>query len=236
MEYGNLSATPAPEDQPTAPLPQPPTPVHEAAQTTSAAAPTAGLAGGDVCPNCGSQMSADQRYCLACGERRGEPRLPVMQASALQSAAAPTAPPPKQKRKLSPNTTLIATIATLLLAMGVGVLIGHSGKSSDSSGDQGVQVVKVGGAGGAAASGAKTKKTEGKVPSGKNAKTGKSKKAVSQTYQKNLSGGTATALKAAPGVKLPPATVKPGSSCDSSAAGCENGKFTGGFFSSQGNK
>ncbi len=31
---------------------------------------------GEACPNCAAPMAADQRYCLNCGARRGEPRVP----------------------------------------------------------------------------------------------------------------------------------------------------------------
>src|SRR5450432_3902940 len=30
---------------------------------------------GDRCVSCGAPMSSDQRYCVACGERRGKPRF-----------------------------------------------------------------------------------------------------------------------------------------------------------------
>src|SRR5689334_1900758 len=181
------------------PRPAPPTPV--------AAGPAA--AAGEACPNCRRPMAPDQRYCLECGQRRGEPRLPLMDARAMQPALPPPSPPPMQRRHMSPNATLVAGIATLLLAMGVGVLIGNSGKSSSASSTPAVQVVKVPGAGATAATGSASS-VKKKIPNSKNAKTGKSKAAVQKNLQKNLSGGTATALKAAPGVKLPPPTAKIG--------------------------
>ena len=33
---------------------------------------------GEPCPTCATPLAADQRYCLACGERRAEPRLDFM--------------------------------------------------------------------------------------------------------------------------------------------------------------
>ena len=30
---------------------------------------------GDTCPQCGSALATDQRYCLNCGSRRGEARV-----------------------------------------------------------------------------------------------------------------------------------------------------------------
>lgn len=32
---------------------------------------------GEACPNCAAPMAPDQRYCLNCGARRGEPRVPI---------------------------------------------------------------------------------------------------------------------------------------------------------------
>src|SRR6188472_1980390 len=98
-------------------------------------------------------MAADQRYCLECGQRRGDPRLPFMDAVVLMDAvkrprqAAP--PPPKKKRTgVSPNAALIAGVGTLLLALGIGVLIGRSGNHDVASTTPAPQVIKVGGGGG----------------------------------------------------------------------------------------
>ena len=40
----------------------------------------------EQCPSCGAQMAADQRYCLECGLRRGDPRLPFMDAVVFMDA------------------------------------------------------------------------------------------------------------------------------------------------------
>src|SRR4051794_29867784 len=95
-------------------------------------------ASGEQCPSCGMAVATDQRYCLHCGQRCGEPRLPFMNAVTFMDAmrtpsealAAPTPPPQPRRRRISPNAALIAGVGTLLLAMGVGVLIGHSGNQS----------------------------------------------------------------------------------------------------------
>ena len=79
-------------------------------------------------------MAADQRYCLECGQRRGEPRLPFMDAVVLMDTVVkgpqqgPPRPTRQRRARLSANATLIAGIGTLLLALGIGVLIGRSGK------------------------------------------------------------------------------------------------------------
>ena len=49
-------------------------------------------AGGDQCPNCGASMAPDQRYCLECGHRRGDPRLPFMDAVVFMDAVEAAGP------------------------------------------------------------------------------------------------------------------------------------------------
>ena len=52
---------------------------------------------GEQCPACGALMAGDQRYCLECGQRRGEPRLPFMDAVVLMDTVVKgprQAPPP----------------------------------------------------------------------------------------------------------------------------------------------
>src|SRR5689334_6335389 len=80
------------------------------------------------CQSCGSLLAADQRYCLVCGERRGKARFSV---SAL--APPPPPPPPVASRprglRVNAGAAFVAFVAVLLLAMGVGVLIGHTNNS-----------------------------------------------------------------------------------------------------------
>src|ERR1700755_3016925 len=91
-------------------------------------------------PSCGAHMAADQRYCLECGIRRGDPRLPFMDAVVFMDAvrrqpeaAAPAPPAATEKRsRMTANASLIAGVATLVLAIGVGVMIGQSGDSGGS--------------------------------------------------------------------------------------------------------
>jgi hypothetical protein len=164
---------------------------------------------GENCPACGAHMAADQRYCLECGQRRGETRLPIVEGLRQRNREDP--PPPARRRpRLTANGTLIAGVGTLLLAMGIGVLIGRTA-NTPTSGKSGVQVVTVGG-GGATATGAAAN-----AASGKGAKSKKSAKAA----------------KANPGAvykntKLPPPVVKLGS--PGKGRGYTHGKFTGDFF------
>jgi hypothetical protein len=189
---------------------------------------------GDMCGPCGAAMAADQRYCLECGQRRGDPRLPFMDAVVLMDAVkrpkqqAP--PPPKRKRGgISPNAALIAGVATLLLALGIGVLIGRSGTHEVAQTAAAPQVIRVGGGGGGEEGAAATK---GKTTTGggtaSKAKTKKQKQAALREAEKHPAAEEV--LKPAGNVKLPPPTVQPGERCEKGAAGCENGKFTGNFF------
>jgi hypothetical protein len=87
---------------------------------------------GEPCAACGAPLAADQRYCLECGERRARLRPPAMPTA----ASAPPAPPaalPSRLQGLPPGSGLIGGIAVLLLALGVGVLIGKAGKGGGGS-------------------------------------------------------------------------------------------------------
>lgn len=108
----------------------------------------------DPCPSCGAAMAADQRYCLSCGQRRAEARLDYLEV--LRGGPAPAVAaggPPLADARQRTNLTVIASIGCLLLAMGVGVLIGTAG-GDDAVAPQAApaaQVIKVQGGGAAAA-------------------------------------------------------------------------------------
>lgn len=192
-------------------------------------------AGGEQCPSCGMTVAAGQRYCLHCGQRCGEPRLPFMNAVTFMDAmrtpaealaASPHAQP--SRRRISPNAALIAGVGTLLLAMGVGVLIGHSGNQSVATNAAAPQVITVHSGGGAETETPESSTGKG---SGGGKSSKKSKKASASAEKKAETGqGAEEVLKPSAGVKLPPATAKPGSKCESGAAGCKGGEFTGEFF------
>ncbi|HEX4465342.1 MAG TPA: hypothetical protein VH042_11955 [Solirubrobacterales bacterium] len=189
-------------------------------------------ASSEHCPSCGNAIAADQRYCLHCGQRCGEPRLPFMNATTFMDTmnrpaqAQASSPPPKQRRRLSPNAALIAGVGTLLLAMGVGVLIGHSGNQSAATSAAPAQVITVHGGGGETETASTANQNSGAGKDGK-----KSKKASASAKKKAETGqGAEEVLKPSAGVKLPPATAKPGSKCESGTAGCKGEEFTGEFF------
>jgi hypothetical protein len=218
---------PVPDTPHLAPEATPPTP---AAPTH--AAPTHSLvpSGGEQCPSCAAHVAPDQRYCLACGARCGEPRLPFMSAVTFMDAmktpagGASSAPPRHPQRRISSNTALFATIGVLLLAMGVGVLIGRSGNHTVASTPVAPQIIKVGGGGEEAkaeVSGAETGKTGG---------SGSPKKASKKVLKKEASsqGDTENLLHAK--VPLVKAGTQIGGACEEGTAGCKGKKFTGEFF------
>lgn len=198
------------------------------------AAPTNDLVTGVVgegCPNCQSPMAADQRYCLSCGERRGRARFSP-EALATQtvatSAAAPALPP---RSRLSAGPTLVAGVATLLLAMGVGVLIGHSSNTSTAvRTPAAAQVITVGGGSGAAAGTTAAQAMPAAVTSA-DKKRKVAKPTVVHVTAQTARKATAAASKVLGSSKNLTNNVQQsvGGSC-SGGAGCQNGKFTGNFF------
>jgi hypothetical protein len=194
------------------------------APTTELTAPLA-TTNTDRCPNCGAHMAADQRYCIECGERRTGGGL--RDSLPRTQTVAPTAAP-RQRAWLSPNNSLIAGIATLLLAMGVGVLIGRSGDNGAGRTATPQIVTVSAGAGGAAATGAAADTASAKSSGSTSSSKKKSKKSSSKAKVTGAGSIDATAKKN--GVKLPPKVVKVGGKCDKGAKGCQDGKFTGNFF------
>lgn len=149
-----------------------------------------------TCPSCGAALADDQRYCLNCGQRQGEPRVDFRrhleakeagpQASApvppAETPATPVPEPPSQKpqRDYAPLAAAggIAVLGIMLL---IGVLIGRgTGDASESAAAP--QVITVGAA--PAASGAKEAESSGgEKQGGKKGSGGKSAKT------KNAAGG-----------------------------------------------
>lgn len=218
----------------------------------------AAFGGNESCPNCSARMAPDQRYCLNCGHRRGEPRLPFMDAVVFMESmngptgAGATPPPPPSPQKSSPrmnaNAALIAGVATLVLAIGVGFLIGRSGHENSQQAAATPQVIKVEGntAGGgetaeaaapeekAAGTGAKktTKSAKGSKASAKPAKSVKPSevKEGSEEEKELAKEKTNEVLHTANGVEIETG-AQVGGKCKTGAAGCsESGEFTGEFF------
>ena len=113
--------------------------------------------GAAACTACGAPLAEDQRYCLQCGERAtpissvlaGSPPAFVPAAGAQANgpgSAPPALGPPGAAPPSSPGVpgageapgrgnavTVIAGVGVLLLAMGIGVLIGRSGGAKPSA-------------------------------------------------------------------------------------------------------
>lgn len=194
----------SPVDPPTAELPVVPSAVR--------AAPLGSTR--EQCAACGAPVAFDQRYCVECGQRLGGARLPFMDDASRHSGRSAVQAAPA-KARLSVNSTLIAGVGTLLLAMGIGILIGRSSPASSKASP--VQYVTAPGAGvaGVAGTGAETT-----TPS-----TGEPSSSSSSSKSSKSSKTAAKASKA----KLPPAKVVTVGSAGK-GAGYEKGHFTGNFF------
>jgi hypothetical protein len=245
-------ATPAPSTPPSEPAAGPAMPSMAA------------FGSNESCPNCNARMAPDQRYCLNCGHRRGDPRLPFMDAvvfmesmnSTPGGAGSSTPPPPPAQsggsnNKWNANAALIAGVATLVLAIGVGFLIGRTGHNDNSSANNGagvkiVQIPSGGGGEGEVAPETESPAAEGggKNPTAPKAKGGKAngKSASEKTPSEKtkVKEGSTEEKKLAeeasnevlhPTVPTVEAGTQLGESCEKGAAGCgESGKFEGNFF------
>jgi len=101
-------------------------------------------------------MAPDQRYCLECGERRlpmssvlegprpgSEQARPTPPATPSTPPRPPELAPPEAAAPANSTLTVIAGVGVLLLAMGVGVLIGRS--TASKPGMAAPQVITVAG-------------------------------------------------------------------------------------------
>lgn len=177
---------------------------------------------GDQCSNCGAKLAPEQRYCVECGERRGHSRMPFADAVTAGPAETP-APPPRKRPRMTANAAWIAGIGTLVLALGVGVLIGRSGAHGSAPR---AQVITVSGGGGnAAATGTTTTASTTKSSATNSKKKSGKKSSASKTSNP---GAAVAGGKDAAKQHLPPPTVQVGQK--GHGRGYKNGKFTGDFF------
>ncbi len=194
-----------------------PTVEAPAPEATAEARPALVTSLREQCSTCGAAMAPDQRYCLECGERRGAARVPLLEGPAQHAREASSPSRPPRRARMTANSTLLAGIGTLLLAMGVGVLIGRSGNGASAKAPP-AQVVTVAGGGGTAGTA-----TTSTAPTSSTAATGKSSGAAAASAAK------ASAKRAA---TPPPKVVKVGSK--GSGPGYQHGHFTGNFFGEEG--
>jgi hypothetical protein len=188
------------------------------------------VAAGDRCSACGAPLASDQRYCLACGERRGKTRFPM--AAAAAPAVVPAAASAATRRTHVPSAAaLIAGIGTLLLAMGVGVLIGRTNSNNTTpvaTRASPVQVITVAGSG-SRGSGAPTASRPGRPAKAAAAKTAAASKPKTVIVTKQVAAkASAAAAKVLGGNINTPPTVTMGQS--GHGPGFTNGRFTGQFF------
>jgi hypothetical protein len=106
-----------------------------------------------TCSNCGTPLVADQRYCLSCGQPCSPVRLAfldVLSSEQPQVGAAPLAAPVAYAQYIEPApgpawlrryAPLFAVVSVLLLAMIIGLLVGHW--VTQSKAPSGPQVIKV---------------------------------------------------------------------------------------------
>jgi hypothetical protein len=108
---------------------------------------------GEPCSVCGAPLAGDQRYCLNCGERRADARIPFMDILRSGSAAPPPADPPAQAAAEPPPPerngfgfnplTLGVGVLCVVLLFGLGFLIGRTGQKTPKPVAQKAPVVNV---------------------------------------------------------------------------------------------
>jgi hypothetical protein len=131
-----------------------------------------------TCANCSAPLVADQRYCLSCGQPVSPVRLAFLDVleTERQPQLAPGSPGtmpvayttyfdgaagPPWLRRYAP---LFAVLSVLLLAMVVGLLVGHW--VTQSKAPAGPQVIKVEGLGGTSLGAASTTPSGSATPAG----------------------------------------------------------------------
>jgi hypothetical protein len=211
---------------------------------------------GDRCVNCGAPLSSDQRYCVVCGERRGAPRfsLPATAAATeTETTTVSTSPSSRDPRRprFGSGTTLVAGVATLLLAILVGVLIGHNTANNQKTIAAGpTKIIRVGGgvaapasSGSTGASGSASGSSANSSSAGAGAGAKKSKSGSAQSKSKAAKKAPAVTKKAAAaqqqaaskvlgGAHNAPPTVTVGQAAPKDTPGVnkKTGKFDGSFF------
>jgi hypothetical protein len=108
------------------------------AQTTGSGEPeTVGLptvgAEGEVCVQCGSALATDQRYCLNCGWRRGDPRVDYERRMTNGVQPAAVAQPQGGASFAQSPIFAVGTIALLGIMLLLGVLIGKDDDSNPTT-------------------------------------------------------------------------------------------------------
>ena len=175
-------------------------PAAAAAPEPAAAARTAGS-----CRTCAAPLAADQRYCLSCGERVATPRVDWAQLAPVAGGATPPPAPTRGARwtlMLDRVGGPMGAAAVVLVALGVGVLLGQGGGGSQGPATiiQRPPIVNVQGGGTAAASdtsgGADTSGGRGGKHGG--GRGSSSTRGIPQALTNDGSGGDLDRLRAQP--------------------------------------
>lgn len=204
---------------------------HGEAPTTEL--PASPAESGDRCTACGAPLAHDQRYCVECGERRGQSRFPTAQPATEVRNTHTRTVRPRRPPTVSSGTTLVTGVGVLLLAIGLGVLIGRIGHTNNNAAARtpAAQVITVQGGGSAAATTTPTTGTTVHV-------TKKAKAKLNAAAKNNAPPSAAVQKKATEAAgkvlgnskNLPPPTSTVGSKCSDTQSGCQGGKFTGNYF------
>lgn len=201
-------------------------------------------------------MAADQRYCLSCGGHRGD-RLGFTDAVAIMDppdtsgSAGRTPPPPPPKhgeslRRWSPTAALITGVALLLLAIGVGILIGrnlHEGSSSGSHVTETITIENGAEAPSSLQGGVDRHGPEGSLrPGGDGGRRKSSEEPAAPEKQSESEEGSKAEEEAEQKTKealhakgpLPKSKAKVGEACKKGTPGCgTDKKFNGVFFGAE---
>jgi hypothetical protein len=178
-----------------------------------------------TCANCSAPLVADQRYCLSCGqpvspvrlafldvlETERQPQLGAGQAGALPVAYTPYLEPAAGPAWLRRYAPLFGVLSVLLLAMIVGLLVGHWVTQSASKAPATAQVIKVEGLGalatGAATTTPSTSTTGSTSTASKSASSTKSEEAKEEAEAKAEEKAEEKAPAKAPEAKKVSATT-----------------------------
>lgn len=145
-----------------------------------------------TCSNCSTPLVADQRYCLSCGQPCSPVRLAFLDVLQTEHQPQPATgayganpvnyaqlqpPPPSANDWLRRYAPLFAVLSVLLMAMIIGLLVGHWVTQSKAPGAQVVKVEGLSAAapGAASASAAPTAPTSTTSPTASSETAGASK-------------------------------------------------------------
>src|SRR6202008_3968596 len=82
---------------------------------------------GEPCAVCGAALASDQRYCLNCGTRRAEARLPFLELLArpvmVEPPPAPPPAPPPPRRTIAAFAAGAGGAALVLLGLLAGLVL-----------------------------------------------------------------------------------------------------------------